>query len=283
MEIEFCKMHGTLNDFVVLSDMIGRIQPSPDTVAYLCDRRRGVGADGLIAVRPSNVADFFMDYRNADGSLAEMCGNGIRCLGKHVFDTGLTTRTHVRVETRAGVKELELIPGPDGRIRTVRVSMGAPVFEPELIPVKAPGALPPVTQWPIEVAGTTFEAAFVSMGNPHCVIFPEGVPIDDLPTRFGSLLEHHPMFPLKTNVEFVEIINPSRIRMRVWERGCGETASCGTGACAAAVAAALKGYVEGACTVELLGGDLDIDWNRTTNQIVMTGPACRVYIGRITI
>jgi diaminopimelate epimerase len=283
MDIMFHKMHGTLNDFVVMQDLAGEIPMPPETCALICDRRRGVGGDGLIVVRPSEKADFFMDYRNADGSTAEMCGNGIRCLGKYVYDNGLTHLTHILVETRAGIKALELRPGPDGKIEGVRVNMGPPAFEPDLIPVKAPGAVPPIVQWDVDVGGAVFKASFVSMGNPHCVIFASGRPIEGLPQEFGALIENHPMFPMKTNVEFVEILNDSRIRMRVWERGSGETPACGTGACASAVAARLNGFVGERCTVELAGGDLDIEWNSTTNHIYMTGSACSVYVGTITI
>lgn len=276
-------MHGILNDFVVLTDMTGEAVITPEACAFLCDRRRGIGADGLIVARPSERADFFMDYRNADGSLAEMCGNGIRCLGKHVYDTGLTTLTRITVETRAGLKELELLPGPNGKIHAVRVNMGPPIFDPDLIPVTAPGAKIPILDWDVEVDGIVFKASFVSMGNPHCVIFVGYNSLEEAPGKYGPHIEAHPMFPRKTNVEFVEIVDDSRIRMRVWERGSGETPACGTGACASVVVARLKGLVGERCAVDLAGGALDVEWNQLQNQVYMTGPACDVYIGTITI
>ena len=282
MVINFQKMHGTMNDFVVFPDKNGMVELTAQEVVRVCDRRSGVGSDGIIIVRPSACADFFMDYINSNGSLAEMCGNGIRCLAKYVYDEGLTDKEKLSVETRAGVKMLELFPGPDGKIVRVKVNMGRPVFDPEHIPTRIHTLRIPIIDYPIEVQGVTFLASIVSMGNPHCVIFLEG-DIESFPSRYGPSLENHSVFPSRTNVEFVKPIAPDKLLMRVWERGSGETLSCGTGACAAAVAASLKGLVDHTLTVQLLGGDLEIDWKGENASVFMTGPAATVYNGTITI
>jgi diaminopimelate epimerase len=282
MRITFQKMHGTLNDFVVFHDLDGKVSLAPEQVSLICDRRAGVGADGVIVVRPSDKADFFMDYINADGSVAEMCGNGIRCLSKYVYDNGLTRKTALPVETRAGVKTVELIPGPDGKIGQVRVDMGQPIFEPARIPAKVDTERVPVTDYPVESEGRVFQSALVSMGNPHCVIVVDEDP-GTFPAKFGPGIEHHPMFPARTNVEFIQVTGDNRLLMRVWERGCGETFACGTGACAAVVAASLKGLVHGSTVVELLGGDLEIEWKNNKDRVVMTGPAVFVFEGNITV
>ncbi|MFH1116200.1 MAG: diaminopimelate epimerase [Pseudomonadota bacterium] len=282
MEIKFQKMHGTLNDFVVFHDLFGSLKLTPDQVTGICNRRTGVGADGVIALRSDESADFCMDYVNSDGSVAEMCGNGIRCLAKYAYDNGLTTDRVIRVRTGAGIKVLEMFPGPDGKIDTVRVDMGRPIFEPRLLPVNLDTDTLPIVDYPIEAQGRVFNATMVSMGNPHCVIFVPDDP-DALPARYGPAIEEHPLFPAKTNVEFIRVIDRSHILMRVWERGSGETFACGTGACAAAVAARLKGMADPESTVHLKGGDLLIDWKTPESSVFMTGPAVRVYKGTITI
>jgi diaminopimelate epimerase len=282
MEIAFCKMHGTLNDFVVFHDLDQVVTLSASQVSRLCDRRAGIGADGVIVVRKSSVADFFMDYINADGSLAEMCGNGIRCLAKYAYDQGLTDKTTLPVETRAGVKILDLTTGPNGSVNRVRVDMGKPEFQPEHIPVDIRDARTPILDFPLEVEGTFFPVNIISMGNPHCVIVVDNVP-EDLPRRCGPLIEKHSLFPAKTNVEFIHVREQRRITMRVWERGSGETLSCGTGACASMVVSALKGLVGDSATVELPGGDLEIEWKGMDSHVIMTGPAVTVYSGTITI
>jgi diaminopimelate epimerase len=282
MEINFQKMHGTLNDFVVFHDLEDEIRLSPGQVRTICNRREGVGADGVIAVRKSSEADFFMDYVNADGSLAEMCGNGIRCVAKYAYDNGLTDRHILSVETGAGIKTLELFPDDDGRIGMVRVDMGEPVFEPKGIPVYLKTTRGPILDHPIEAEGQTFPASIVSMGNPHCVIVRDD-DIEELPARYGPALENHPLFPAKTNVEFIRIVNRQRVIMRVWERGSGETFACGTGACAAAVTANLKGLVDGNCTVELRGGDLEISWQGINYPVLMTGPAVLTFKGVLSL
>lgn len=282
MDIKFHKMHGTMNDFVVFHDLEGVTHLSGQQAAGICDRRAGVGADGVIVVRPSEMADFFMDYINADGSYAEMCGNGIRCLTKYVRDNGLSSKTRLAVETRAGVKIVELFPGPDGKVDKVRVDMGRPVFDPEKIPAKVEGQPVPVIDYPVEALDRVFLGTLVSMGNPHCVIFVEE-DAGTFPSRYGPAIEVSPLFPAKTNVEFIQVASRNRLVMRVWERGSGETFSCGTGACASAVAARLKGLVDSVTTVEVLGGNLDIEWNGYDNPVLMTGPATLVYKGVITI
>ncbi len=282
MEIAFCKMHGTMNDFVVFHDLDQAVSLSADQVIRLCDRRAGIGADGVIVVRKSSVADFFMDYINADGSLAEMCGNGIRCLAKYAYDHGLTDKTTLPVETRAGIKILDLIIGTDGSVNRVRVDMGKPVFLSQDIPVNIRNAHPPILDFPLEVDGTSFRANILSMGNPHCVIIMENVP-EEMARRFGPMIETHPLFPAKTNVEFIHVREPGRVTMRVWERGSGETLSCGTGACASMVVSSLKGLVGDSAIVELPGGELQIVWKGMDSPVIMTGPAVTVYSGLITI
>lgn len=283
MVIDFSKMHGTMNDFVVYDDMNGTTTLSRETVIHICDRRRGVGADGVIVVRPGDNAPFFMDYVNADGSLAEMCGNGIRCLAKYVYDRGMTSDKKIRVSTRAGVKELDLITGPDGTVSHVRVNMGAPIFEAKRIPVNIEGNDGPILDRAIDSEGRTFAAAALSMGNPHCVIVTDDDDIDDYPVQYGPAIEKSPLFPAKANVEFVRVESPNRMVMRVWERGSGETMSCGTGACAAAVVCRLKNLTGPQCVVELRGGDLSIAWDKPGDEVLMTGPAVTVFTGRLNL
>lgn len=282
MEIHFHKMHGTLNDFVVFHDPADRIALSPAQIAHVCDRRAGIGADGVIAVRGSTKADFFMDYRNADGSVVEMCGNGIRCLAKYVFDNGLTAHTTLKVDTRAGIKTLTLYPGPEGKIERVLVDMGAPIFEPRAIPVRLETDGSPILDHSLEVAGRTFQVAILSMGNPHCVIFADE-DIEEMPRRFGPIIENHALFPARVNVEFVRVLDRESIAMRVWERGSGETMACGTGACAAAVASRLKGLVDGECKVRLTGGDLDVSWKGYNYPVLILGHAATTFKGTLTI
>ncbi len=283
MKIEFQKMHGAKNDFVVLHDFENMLSITPEQVAYICDRRIGVGADGMIVVRRSEIADFFMDYVNSDGSLAEMCGNGIRCLGKYVYDNSLTEKTSLTIETRAGVKGLELLIHESGQISKVRVDMGQPIFEPARIPVSVCNSKPPIVDYPLVVNGETFFCSFISMGNPHCVILYDKPDLDQAPNKFGPAIENHEMFPAKTNVEFVKIFDRSHAQMRVWERGCGETLACGTGACASAVTTILKGLTDHQVSMELLGGTLDISWESTDDSVFMTGNANMVYNGQITL
>lgn len=267
------KYHGTGNDFVMLEDIEDRRPLSAELVAALCDRHRGVGADGVIRVTRGGAGeDFFMDYRNADGSLAEMCGNGIRCLGKLVFERGHTTATELTIGSRAGAKQLRLdVEG--GTVRGVTVGMGAPAFTRAEIPMDGPPDRPFLTE-PFEVDGRTFKASAVSMGNPHLVLFVEQDP-DQVDVRtLGPRIEHDPRFPERTNVEFVAV-DDGAVKVRVWERGSGETMACGTGACAALVAANEAGLAPARSEVRFSGGPLVVE--RTADDVLLTGPAERVF------
>ena len=272
------KYHGTGNDFVLLEDMTDERPLSAKLVAALCDRHRGVGADGVIRVTRGREPgeDFFMDYRNADGSLAEMCGNGIRCLGRFVFERGHTTSTLLAVGSRGGTKRLS-VDVVAGEVRSITVGMGAPSFERARIPMAGEGPDPFLTE-PFEVDGRTFKASAVSMGKPHLVLFVEGDPgAIDVPA-IGPRIEHDPRFPEKTNVEFVAL-GGDGLHARVWERGSGETMACGTGACAALVAANEAGLVSAHAEVRFPGGVLTVE--RTGDDVLLTGPAERVFEARI--
>ena len=276
--MRFSKYHGTGNDFVMLEDPADELTLTPGLVSALCDRHRGVGADGVIRVAPADGADFFMDYWNADGDVAEMCGNGIRCLGKLAYDRGLTRKTELEVDTRGGRKHLEL-GVEDGEVRAVRVDMGRPALERASIPmVGDPDGRLIGEEFPD--AGPGYRAVAVSMGNPHLALVGaddlEGL---DLP-RIGPPLEHHPDFPHRTNVEFIRV-EDGRVDVRVWERGVGETMACGTGACASLVGASLLGLVGRRATVRFPGGDLDVEWAED-ERVFLTGPAAHVYDGELS-
>jgi diaminopimelate epimerase len=263
--VEFVKAHGTGNDFVVVEDLTDRYQITPELVRAVCDRHFGVGADGLIRIAPGTEAPFFMDYHNADGSLAEMCGNGVRVVGKYLGDRGLVGAT-CDLETRAGVKHLELHADDRGDIDRVTVDMGPPTLDDERT---------------LEVDGEEVIATCLSMGNPHAVVFVEDV--DKAPvTSLGPALETHPAFsPDKTNVEFAQLVDRTTVRQRTWERGVGETLACGTGACAVAVAAQVRGLTGRPLVVELRGGRLELDWT-PGGTVRMTGPAREVAHGTLT-
>jgi len=273
-ELRIWKYHGTGNDFVMLEDLENERPLVPALVAALCDRHRGVGADGVIRVTRGSAhgEDFFMDYRNADGSLAEMCGNGIRCLGKLVYDRGFTTATELEVGSRDGRKHLSL--DTDGAVvRNVTVGMGPPAFARRDIPMQGPPDESFRTE-PFEVDGRTYKATAVSMGNPHLVLFVEEDP-DDVDVRaLGPRIEHDARFPEKTNVEFIAALDGG-VKARVWERGSGETMACGTGACAALVAANEAGLVPARAEVRFPGGTLLVE--RMQDEILLTGPAERVF------
>ena len=273
--VRFWKYHGTGNDFVLLEDLEDARPLDAALVARICDRRFGVGADGVIRVTRAEGADFAMDYRNADGSLAEMCGNGIRCLGKLVYDRGLTRRTELDVATRAGLRHLAL-GVRDGAVRTVTVDMGRPAFARAEIPMAGPAAEPFLRQ-PLEAGGETFSASAVSMGNPHLVLLADRDPEAIDVASVGPLLERDPRFPAGTNVEFVRA-EAGGLRVRVWERGVGETMACGTGACAALVAAAEAGLVGRRAEVRFPGGTLVVSWEED-GRVLLTGPAVRVFEG----
>jgi diaminopimelate epimerase len=272
--IRIWKYHGTGNDFVMLEDLADERPLTEAFVAAVCDRHKGIGADGAIRVTGGRAAgeDFFMDYRNADGSLAEMCGNGIRCLGKLVYERGHTTATELEVGSRGGTKHLSL-EVREGQVGSVTVGMGPAAFERGRIPMDGPTDEPFLTE-PFEVDGRTFKASAVSMGNPHLVLFVQEDPARVDVRTLGPRIEHDARFPQKTNVEFVSV-EDGAVRARVWERGSGETMACGTGACAALVAANEAGLVPARAEVRFPGGTLIVD--RTLDEIFLTGPAERVF------
>ena len=283
--MKFTKMHGCGNDYVYVNGFKEKIDNPSEVAKSVSDRHFGIGSDGLIMINPSQVADFEMAMYNADGSRGEMCGNGIRCVGKYVYDFGLTDKTSISVETLAGIKYLDLTV-ENGKVEKVRVNMGAPILTPAEIPVDPslfPQAKDPVVSQPLTVADKVYKVTCVSMGNPHDVIFmDEDVRTLDL-EKIGPDFEHHAAFPKRTNTEFVNVIDETHLRMRVWERGSGETLACGTGTCATVVAAVLNGLTKDAADVELLGGSLHIEWDREANLVYMTGPATVVYCGEIDI
>jgi diaminopimelate epimerase len=287
MELAFVKMHGLGNDFIVMDDLAEDLDLAPEAVQWFCDRNFGIGADGLILVRPAKSADadFFMHYYNADGTLAEMCGNGVRCFAKYVVDHGLLAadRDEVRVETLGGIKPVEITRAYDGTLYLATVDMGEPVLKPVLVPTEMRCGTNDdmVVQCPLETELGTYDVTPLSMGNPHCVLWVDDV--EEAPVReLGPIIENHPMFPNKTNVEFAELTGDDFVRLRVWERGVGETLACGTGACAAAVVAALTLRTGREVTIELLGGELEIRWAEN-DHIFMTGPAEEVFSGTVVI
>ncbi|GGA21781.1 diaminopimelate epimerase [Paenibacillus physcomitrellae] len=278
--MEFTKMHGLGNDFLVFYGMDQLPQGAAELAVKYCDRHFGVGADGLVFILPSERADFRMVIINSDGTEAEQCGNAIRCAAKYVYDNGHINRTDITIETLgAGVQPVTLTV-ENGKVKTVKVDMGAPILEGRLIPTTLDGS--EVIDRPVEVEGETFRFTGVSMGNPHAVIYVDDAPAYDLHT-WGPKLETHPLFPRKTNVEFATVTGPERIEMRVWERGAGPTLACGTGACATLVSSVLNGLIGRSAWVGLAGGDLFIEWNEANNHVYMTGPAETVYRGELSV
>ena len=274
--MKFTKMQGLGNDYVYVNCLKEKIADPPELARKISDRHFGVGSDGLIMINPSDKADFEMEMYNADGSRAEMCGNGIRCVAKYVYDYGLTDKTYISVETLAGIKYLDLTV-ENGKVSLVKVDMGHPILEPEKIPVAVKGSR--VADEPLLVDGKEYRMTCVSMGNPHAVIFVDE-DVKNLPLeKIGPSFENHICFPKRVNTEFVRVIDRHTAEMRVWERGSGETLACGTGTCAVAVACVLNGLTEDAITVHLLGGDLYIEWDREKNTVYMTGPAEAVFDG----
>lgn len=274
--MKFTKMQGLGNDYVYVNCFKEKIDNPPELARRISDRHFGVGSDGLIMINPSDKADFEMEMYNADGSRGEMCGNGIRCVAKYVYDYGLTDKKHISVETLGGIKYLDLTV-EEGKVKMVKVDMGKPELEPLKIPVKASGDK--AVDEPILVGGKEYRMTCVSMGNPHAVIFI-GCDVREFPLEeIGPKFENHERFPNRVNTEFVRVIDRRTAEMRVWERGSGETLACGTGACAVAVACALNGFTEDEVTVRLLGGDLQIRWDREKDTVFMTGPAEVVFDG----
>ncbi len=276
--MKFTKMHGLGNDYVYVDCFKETVENPPEVARKVSDRHFGIGSDGLILIKPSQVADFCMDMYNADGSQAEMCGNGIRCVAKYVYDYGLTDKTSISIETLAGVKYLDL-QVENGKAVMITVNMGSPIMEPAQIPVVSEKEQ--IVDEPIMVGDETYKMTCVSMGNPHCIVFVKNTknfPLD----KIGPLFENHEVFPKRVNTEFVEIIDRKTVNMRVWERGSGETLACGTGACATTVACILNGFTDDEITLHLLGGDLRVRWDRDENLIYMTGPATVVFDGEIS-
>lgn len=277
--MKFTKMHGCGNDYVYVNCFEENVPNPVETAIKVSDRHFGIGSDGMILICPSDKADFRMAMYNLDGSEGKMCGNGVRCIAKYVYDHHLTDKTTISLETLGGIKYLD-INVVDGKAATIKVDMGAPVLEPSAIPVKVDGER--AVNVPIEVDGKTWHMTCVSMGNPHAVVFVDDPAVMDLPA-IGPKFEKHPVFPEQVNTEFVHVVDRHTVNMRVWERGSGETLACGTGACATAVACILNGYTDDEVLVHLIGGDLLIRYDREANKVYMTGPATEVFSGEIDI
>ena len=277
--MKFTKMHGIGNDYVYVNCFEETVENPSEVSKKVSDRHFGIGSDGLILIKPSEKADFEMEMYNADGSQGAMCGNGIRCVAKYVYDYGLTDKTNISVDTKSGIKYLDLTVA-NGKVALVKVNMGQPELNAEKIPMIYKKQQ--VIQQPLAVKDNIYEVTAVSMGNPHVIVYMDQ--IRDLAIeKIGPDFEKHPAFPEGVNTEFVHVINRKTVEMRVWERGSGETLACGTGACAVAVACVLNGYTEEEVTVRLLGGELKIFWNRKENLVYMTGPAEVVFDGTINL
>lgn len=275
--MKFTKMHGIGNDYVYINCFEEQIDNPEELAVKVSDRHFGIGSDGLILIKPSKVADCEMAMYNADGSRSEMCGNGVRCVGKYVYDNGIAKKETITVETLAGIKTLKFqIDEKTDTVSAVTVNMGEPILEPEKIPVLYKEN--PVKAAPITVAGQEYAITCVSMGNPHAVVFVGDVASLNL-EQLGPEFEKHEKFPRRVNTEFIELVDREHMKMRVWERGSGETLACGTGACASAVAAVMNGYTERTVEIELLGGKLVIFWNPEDNCVYMTGAATTVFHG----
>lgn len=286
--MKFTKMHGCGNDYVYVDCTKEVIPNISETAIRVSDRHFGIGSDGLILIKASDVADFEMDMYNADGSRGKMCGNGIRCVAKYVYDHGLTDKTTITVNTLSGIKTLKLTV-EDGKVSKVRVDMGEPELIPAQVPVKASvlgladDRREAIVAEPLEIKGRSYDITCVSMGNPHCITFI-GEDVRDFPLEeVGPVFEKHELFPERVNTEFINVIDKDHLRMRVWERGSGETLACGTGACAVAVASYLNGFTGRSVDIELLGGHLEVVYDEKTNHVFMTGPATEVFAGEIDL
>lgn len=277
--MKFTKMHGLGNDYIYVNGFEEKVKNKSKAAKLVSDRHFGIGSDGLIFINPSKVADFEMEMYNSDGSRAEMCGNGIRCVAKYVYDFGLTEKTEISIETLGGIKYLNLNVS-QGRVKEVTVDMGEPELVPSNIPVIS--KLERVVSEDISVDGKVYQITAVSMGNPHAVVFYDGIDKMEI-EKLGPKFENHNQFPNRINTEFVEVLDREHVSMRVWERGAGETLACGTGACAVTVACILNGLTESEVRVTLLGGDLLIQWNKENNRVYMTGPAETVFTGEIDL
>ena len=277
--MKFTKMHGCGNDYVYVNCFEETVENPAAVARFVSDRHYGIGSDGLILICPSEIADFRMAMYNLDGSEGKMCGNGVRCIAKYVYDHHLTDKTQISLETLGGIKYLDLNI-KDGKVETVKVDMGEPILKPEEIPVKLSKDV--VIDEPVEVDGKVWNMTCISMGNPHAVVFVDDTKSLDL-EAMGPSFENHAIFPEQVNTEFVHVIDRKTVDMRVWERGSGETFACGTGACATAFACILNGKTDDQVLVHLVGGDLLIEYDRETNHIFMTGPATEVFSGEIDI
>ncbi|MCM1159915.1 MAG: diaminopimelate epimerase [Roseburia sp.] len=275
--MKFTKMHGCGNDYLYVNGFTEHVKDKAAFAKKASDRHFGVGGDGVIFINPSDKADFEMEMYNADGSRGEMCGNGIRCVAKYVYDKGLTDKTSISVISSGAIKYLELTV-KDGKVEMVKVNMGSPELVPAKIPVLSEGEA--VIDEEIIVCGKSYRMTCISMGNPHAVVFMDDVEQMKM-EEIGPYFENHERFPNRINTEFVKVLNRSCVQMRVWERGSGETLACGTGCCATAVACVLNGLTEEKVTVKVLGGELFIEWDREKNLIFMTGPAETVFEGEI--
>ena len=277
--MKFTKMHGSGNDYVYVNCFKETVEHPSEMAIKVSDRHFGIGSDGLILIKPSEVADGKMEMYNADGSQGAMCGNGIRCVAKYMYDYGITDKTSISVETKSGIKYLDLTI-KDGKVDTVKVNMGTPILKAVDIPVRSEKEK--VIDESVMVDGKEWKITCVSMGNPHAITY-----IDDVKNleieKIGPKFENHEIFPDRVNTEFVRVIDRNTVEMRVWERGSGETLACGTGACAVAVSSILNGLTEEEVTVKLLGGDLKIFWDRTENKVYMTGSATTVFDGEIDL
>ena len=286
--MKFTKMHGCGNDYVYVDCTKEVIPNISETAIRVSDRHFGIGSDGLILIKASDVADFEMDMYNADGSRGKMCGNGIRCVAKYVYDHGLTDKTTITVNTLSGIKTLKLTV-EDGKVSKVRVDMGEPELIPAQVPVKASvlgladDRREAIVAEPLEIKGRSYDITCVSMGNPHCITFI-GEDVRNFPLEaVGPVFEKHELFPERVNTEFINVIDKDHLRMRVWERGSGETLACGTGACAVAVASYLNGFTGRSVDIDRLGGHLEVVYDEKTNHVFMTGPATEVFSGEIDL
>jgi diaminopimelate epimerase len=277
--MKFTKMHGTGNDYIYVNGLVETIENPAEFAIQYSDRHKGIGSDGLVMILASETCDFRMRMFNADGSESEMCGNASRCIGKYVYDKGLTNKTTLTLETLAGVKALQLFIGADQKVEKVTVDMGEPILDAALIPVTSDKNR--VINEPLAFnSEIQYNITTVSMGNPHAVIFTSDILQLDLP-KIGPVIENATIFPRRTNTEFIEVLTNNHVKMRVWERGSGETMACGTGACASVVAGVLNGLISRRTTVELLGGELTIEWKEEDNHVYLTGGATTVFEGEI--
>ena len=279
--MKFTKMQGIGNDYVYVNCFEETVKDPAAVARYVSDRHFGIGSDGLILIKPSDIADCEMDMYNLDGSQGAMCGNGIRCVAKYVYDYGIVKKENISVSTKSGIKYLDLTVR-NGKVALVRVNMGSPVLTASQIPVVS--STEEMINAPLKVNGETYYITAVSMGNPHAIVYMTDVDHLDI-GEIGPYFENHMAFPDRVNTEFVEVLDDHTLKMRVWERGSGETLACGTGACAVTVASILNGHVDGEkpVTVKLLGGDLEIFWDRQENLVYMTGPAATVFDGEIDL